>query len=97
VTAGNYEYFDTLQHTVYLVHQHYPDYHLIIYDLGLTKRQHKLVSIDTFFDIINSEYRVYGPNTVKQKKSTLNSDKKVNIDPNFKIFIALDRKKIRVD
>ncbi len=45
VTAGNYEYFDTLQHTIYLVHQHYPDFELVIYDLGLTKRQHKLVRI----------------------------------------------------
>jgi hypothetical protein len=39
-------------------------------------------------------YRVCGPNSVKNKKKrTLNSNKKVNIHPNFIIFISLDRKK----
>jgi hypothetical protein len=43
ITAANSNYYGSLQQTVYLVHQHFPDCKLIIYDLGLTNEQLKKV------------------------------------------------------
>jgi hypothetical protein len=43
VTASNRHYYGSLQFLVYLVHKHFSDYKLIVYDLGLTFRQRRLV------------------------------------------------------
>lgn len=43
VTAANAAYYDALQATVFHVHKHFPDYKLIVYDLGLDIEAHKTV------------------------------------------------------
>ena len=42
--AANSAYYGALQTTVFKVHTHFPDYELIIYDLGLNKDQHEKVN-----------------------------------------------------
>ena len=44
VTAANSAYYDALQATVYLIHQHLPELRLVVYDLGLTEDQRKIVN-----------------------------------------------------
>jgi len=39
VMAADSAYYGPLQTTVYKVHQYFPDYHLIVYDLGLDQSQ----------------------------------------------------------
>jgi len=41
VMAANAAYYGPLQTTVFKVHEYFPDYHLIIYDLGLEPDQLK--------------------------------------------------------
>ena len=48
VTAANSNYYDPLQATVYHVHKNFPDYRLIVYDLGLTEQQHEKVCTYAF-------------------------------------------------
>ena len=44
VTAANSNYYDALQATVYHIHKFLPDFKLIIYDLGLSDEQNRIVS-----------------------------------------------------
>ena len=48
VTAANMHYYEPLQATVYHIHQHFPEYKLIIYDLGLTSDMLKTVREERF-------------------------------------------------
>ncbi|CAF0887758.1 unnamed protein product [Brachionus calyciflorus] len=41
VTAANSAYYSALQATVFHIHKHFPDYPLIIYDLGLDEESYK--------------------------------------------------------
>lgn len=43
ITAANSGYYSPMQATVYLVHKYFPDYKLIIYDLGLSDDQYQTV------------------------------------------------------
>ena len=48
MTAANSNYYDPLQATVYHVHKFFPDYRLIVYDLGLDNHQYEKVDFFTF-------------------------------------------------
>lgn len=39
VTAANSAYYGALQATVFHIHKYFPDYLLIVYDLGLEEEQ----------------------------------------------------------
>lgn len=43
MTAANSNYYDPLQATVFHVHKYFPDYRLIVYDLGLDNHQYEKV------------------------------------------------------
>lgn len=50
VTAADRKYFHVLSAAVSFIHQNYPDYEFIIYDLGLTNEQLQMVKKkDLFF------------------------------------------------
>jgi hypothetical protein len=51
VTAANSDYFDPLQATVDRIHSNFPDFKLIIYDLGLKSDQLELVNPKKYLNV----------------------------------------------
>ena len=45
VTASNSQYYGPLQNTIYHLHKNLPGYQIIVYDLGLTDNEYKMVEI----------------------------------------------------
>ncbi len=58
VTAANSMYYDHLQATVFKVHKYFPDFHLIVYDLGLQPDQLKMTK-----EKCKCEVRRFDPNS----------------------------------
>jgi hypothetical protein len=72
VMAANSAYYGALQTTVYKVHQYFPDYHLIIYDLGLDVSQLLKTKEKCKCDVrkfnLNGQYSEEHPHVTNLKK-----------------------------